>query len=95
VIYNHDSALFSFRGVTIMKKKVTDPNSRKSKVRACFDAKGREAAFSLGEKLGLKKGTTRTWCATWQREKPVKAKAKAKVKPKAAADGDATDTTVA
>jgi hypothetical protein len=70
---------------TATSKSKSPAPSRKSKVKALFEAQGVEAAHTLGLKLKLKPSTLRTWCATWRRE-GVKPTPKAKVasKPKAA-----------
>jgi hypothetical protein len=42
---------------------------RQRKVRQLFEEQGPEAAWTLGLKLKLKRGTLRTWFEQWKRRK--------------------------
>ncbi|QPC43887.1 hypothetical protein HW532_15035 [Kaustia mangrovi] len=42
--------------------------SRKEQVHKAYDQKGHEAAMKLGQKLGLKDGTLKSWMGTWRRD---------------------------
>jgi hypothetical protein len=53
--------------------------SRKGKVHELFDKQGDQAAWVLGQKLGLKQGTLRSWFGQWRREaEAANSKAKGK-----------------
>jgi hypothetical protein len=58
--------------------------SRKKKVYDCFVKHGPDVAWTLGQKIGLKQNTLRSWFSTWKSVAPVKTKPKVEPKPKAA-----------
>src|SRR5262245_52087571 len=43
-----------------------EAGSRKGKVHELYDTKGSDEAWTLGQKLGLKQSTLRTWFHTWK-----------------------------
>ena len=55
--------------------------SRKGRVHQAFDEQDADVALALGQQLGLKPSTLKTWFATWARDaKAEQAKAAAKAK---------------
>jgi len=68
--------------------KVHQAGSRKGRVHHAFDEQDADVAFALGQQLGLKPSTLRTWFNHWRRtEKPSQPKQAAK--PKGKKDGKA------